>query len=209
LTAADENDATSGLAQSLASFVETAFADSAINCASLVRTTTTRILRLAHIIQPNHLTLTPGARLGVYDITALIGEGGMGQVFRATDSKLKRQVAIKILPPSLAADHDWLARFQREAEVLASLNHSHIAGSRKRSKPHTNKGSSTASWTIVAPTRAANPNPGAERGDLAEARAKRERRLAGCSGRFPQLAHPCGVSLECLSRTHHPTAACR
>ena len=74
------------------------------------------------------MTLTPGARLGVYDITAQIGEGGMGQVFRATDSKLKRQVAIKVLPPSLAADHDRLARFQREAEVLASLNHPHIAG---------------------------------------------------------------------------------
>src|SRR4029079_17118754 len=52
----------------------------------------------------------------------------MGQVYRATDTKLKRQVAIKILPPSLAADHDRLARFQREAEVLASLNHPHIAG---------------------------------------------------------------------------------
>jgi serine/threonine protein kinase len=59
---------------------------------------------------------------------AQIGEGGMGQVFRATDTKLKRQVAIKILPPSLAADHDRLARFQREAEILASLNHPHIAG---------------------------------------------------------------------------------
>jgi serine/threonine protein kinase len=52
----------------------------------------------------------------------------MGQVYRATDTKLKRQVAIKILPASVAADHDRLARFQREAEVLASLNHPHIAG---------------------------------------------------------------------------------
>src|SRR5688572_6984997 len=51
----------------------------------------------------------------------------MGQVYRAADTKLKRQVAIKILPPALAADHDRLARFQREAEVLASLNHPHIA----------------------------------------------------------------------------------
>src|SRR5205085_674506 len=51
----------------------------------------------------------------------------MGQVYRATDTRLKRQVAIKILPPSLAADHDQLMRFQREAEVLASLNHPHIA----------------------------------------------------------------------------------
>ena len=50
------------------------------------------------------LSLTPGTRLGVYEITALIGDGGMGEVYRATDTKLKRQVAIKILPPSLAAD---------------------------------------------------------------------------------------------------------
>jgi Tol biopolymer transport system component len=73
------------------------------------------------------LALTPGTRLGVYDITAAIGEGGMGQVYRATDAKLKRQVAIKVLPPSLAVDADRLARFQREAEVLASLNHPNIA----------------------------------------------------------------------------------
>jgi Tol biopolymer transport system component len=81
--------------------------------------------RPARIITP--LALTPGTRLGVYEVTAQIGEGGMGQVFRATDTKLKRQVAIKILPPSLAGDHDRLARFQREAEVLASLNHPNIA----------------------------------------------------------------------------------
>ena len=73
------------------------------------------------------MLVAPGTRLGVYDITAQIGEGGMGQVYRATDTKLKRQVAIKILPPSLAADADRLARFQREAEMLASLNHPHIA----------------------------------------------------------------------------------
>ena len=74
-----------------------------------------------------HLALAPGTRLGVYDITAPIGEGGMGQVYRATDAKLKRQVAIKVLPPALAGDADRLARFQREAEVLASLNHPNIA----------------------------------------------------------------------------------
>ena len=79
-------------------------------------------------IIPGAVALVPGARLGIYDIAAPIGEGGMGQVFRATDTKLKRQVAIKILPPSLAADHDRLARFQREAELLASLNHPNIAG---------------------------------------------------------------------------------
>jgi len=71
--------------------------------------------------------LSVGTRLGVYEVTAQIGAGGMGEVYRATDTKLKRQVAIKILPPSLAADHDRLARFQREAEVLASLNHPNIA----------------------------------------------------------------------------------
>jgi eukaryotic-like serine/threonine-protein kinase len=74
-----------------------------------------------------NVALTPGTRLGVYDITALIGEGGMGQVYRATDTNLKRQVAIKVLPESLAADPDRLARFQREAEVLAALNHPNIA----------------------------------------------------------------------------------
>ena len=72
------------------------------------------------------MALTSGTRLGVYDITAQIGEGGMGQVYRATDTKLKRQVAIKVLPPSLATNRDRLARFQREAEVLASLNHPNI-----------------------------------------------------------------------------------
>jgi eukaryotic-like serine/threonine-protein kinase len=73
------------------------------------------------------LALTPGTRLGVYEITVQIGEGGMGEVYRATDTRLKRQVAIKILPPSVAADADRLARFQREAEVLARLNHPNIA----------------------------------------------------------------------------------
>ena len=68
-----------------------------------------------------------GRTIGRYEVVAKLGEGGMGQVYRATDTKLKRQVAIKILPPSLAADVDRLARFQREAEVLASLNHPNIA----------------------------------------------------------------------------------
>jgi Tol biopolymer transport system component len=73
------------------------------------------------------VALTPGTRLGVYDITAQIGVGGMGEVYRATDRNLKRQVAIKVLPASVAGDADRLARFQREAEVLASLNHPNIA----------------------------------------------------------------------------------
>jgi serine/threonine protein kinase len=73
------------------------------------------------------LTITAGTRIGVYEILAQIGEGGMGRVYRATDTQLKRQVAIKILPPSLGGDRDRLAHFQREAEVLASLNHPNVA----------------------------------------------------------------------------------
>src|SRR5262245_25129716 len=68
-----------------------------------------------------------GRRLGVYDITARLGEGGMGQVYRARDTRLGRDVAMKVLPPGLMADPDRLARFEREARVLASLNHPHIA----------------------------------------------------------------------------------
>ncbi len=73
------------------------------------------------------MALSVGSRLGHYDVTALIGEGGMGQVYQATDTKLKRQVALKILPEAFSADPERLARFQREAEVLASLNHPNIA----------------------------------------------------------------------------------
>ncbi len=73
------------------------------------------------------MSLTPGSRLGPYEISTQIGAGGMGEVYRATDINLKRQVALKVLPEAVAADGDRLARFQREAEVLASLNHPNIA----------------------------------------------------------------------------------
>ena len=73
------------------------------------------------------MALSPGTRLGAYEVIAQIGEGGMGEVYRATDTKLKRDVAVKVLPKSLAGDPERLARFQREAEVLASLNHPNIA----------------------------------------------------------------------------------
>ena len=73
------------------------------------------------------MALTPGTHLGVYQVTAQIGEGGMGQVYRARDTKLDRDVAIKILPEAFAHDSDRLARFQREAQVLDSLNHPNIA----------------------------------------------------------------------------------
>ncbi len=73
------------------------------------------------------MALAPGVRLGPYAITAQIGVGGMVEVYRARDTKLDRDVAIKVLPESLAGDPERLARFQREAEVLASLNHPNIA----------------------------------------------------------------------------------
>ncbi len=73
------------------------------------------------------MALASGTRLGPYEITAQIGEGGMSEVYRATDTKLKRDVAVQVLPSTLAADPERLARFQREAEVLASLNHPNIA----------------------------------------------------------------------------------
>ena len=76
---------------------------------------------------PTVLSLTPGTRLGVYEVTVQIGAGGMGEVYRATDTSLKRLVAIKVLPAAVAGDADRLARFQREAEVLAALNHPNIA----------------------------------------------------------------------------------
>src|SRR5215470_4544146 len=73
------------------------------------------------------MPLHTGDKLGAYEIVALIGTGGMGEVYCAHDTRLGREVAIKILPPSFAADADRLTRFEREAEVLASLNHPNIA----------------------------------------------------------------------------------
>jgi eukaryotic-like serine/threonine-protein kinase len=73
------------------------------------------------------LSIRPGTRIGSYEITAQIGAGGMGEVYRATDTHLKRTVAIKVLPEAVATDGERLARFQREAEVLARLNHPNIA----------------------------------------------------------------------------------
>jgi len=73
------------------------------------------------------MPLAPGVRLGVYEVLGLIGTGGMGEVYRARDTKLNREVALKVLPDLFAHDSDRLARFQREAQVLASLNHPNIA----------------------------------------------------------------------------------
>jgi Tol biopolymer transport system component len=74
------------------------------------------------------MSLAAGARVGPYEVLSALGEGGMGEVYRATDTRLKRQVALKVLPAALTGDPDRLARFQREAEVLAALNHPNIAG---------------------------------------------------------------------------------
>src|SRR2546425_4839113 len=74
------------------------------------------------------MSVTIGTQLGSYEITSLIGKGGMGEVYRARDTKLKRDVAIKILPDEFSRDADRIARFQREAEALAALNHQNIAG---------------------------------------------------------------------------------
>src|SRR5262245_41547028 len=73
------------------------------------------------------MTLDKGTRLGIYEITAHIGHGGMGEVYRARDTTLGRDVAIKPLPSELAKEPDRLARFEREAKLLAALNHPHIA----------------------------------------------------------------------------------
>src|SRR5262250_3422042 len=73
------------------------------------------------------MSIDIGTRIGSLEITALLGKGGMGEVYRARDTKLKRDVAIKTLPDEFLHDPDRLSRFQREAEVLASLNHPNIA----------------------------------------------------------------------------------
>src|SRR6516164_6548458 len=73
------------------------------------------------------MPVVPGDKLGVYEILGLLGKGGMGEVYRARDTRLNREVAIKVLPPALAHDTDYRARFEREAKVLASLNHPNIA----------------------------------------------------------------------------------
>ena len=73
------------------------------------------------------MSLTTGTRVGSYEVTSAIGSGGMGEVYRARDTALNRDVAIKVLPEAFAADPERLARFQREAQTLATLNHPHIA----------------------------------------------------------------------------------
>src|SRR5271156_6818580 len=73
------------------------------------------------------MPLRVGEKIGHYEVLSLLGQGGMGEVYRARDTKLKRDVALKVLPEAFASDPERMARFQREAEVLASLNHPNIA----------------------------------------------------------------------------------
>src|SRR5215831_18634025 len=85
------------------------------------------IAAAAHSLLADNAGVQPGSFIGPYRIDSLLGVGGMGEVYRGRDTKLNRDVAIKILPPALATDPDRLARFKREAQVLASLNHPNIA----------------------------------------------------------------------------------
>src|SRR5687768_9532466 len=88
-----------------------------------------RLLSGSAVYNPATLTtsLSQGSRLGAYEILGALGSGGMGEVFRARDTRLNRDVAIKVLPPLFADDPDRLARFGREAQTLAALNHPNIA----------------------------------------------------------------------------------
>jgi serine/threonine protein kinase len=83
------------------------------------------------------MALTPGTRLGPYEVVAPLGAGGMGEVYRARNTDLKRDVAIKVLPPGVSSDPERLARFKREAEILATLNHPHIAQVYRLTSPPT------------------------------------------------------------------------
>jgi len=73
------------------------------------------------------MAVSPGKNLGLYEILSHIGSGGMGEVYRARDTKLRREVAIKVLPDAFAQNPERLARFEREAHLLAALNHTNIA----------------------------------------------------------------------------------
>jgi eukaryotic-like serine/threonine-protein kinase len=82
---------------------------------------------LQHLFQSEPASTEPPARIGMYDVVGVLGVGGMGEVYRARDVRLQREVAIKVLPAAVTSDPERLARFEREAQILASLNHPNIA----------------------------------------------------------------------------------
>ena len=100
-----------------------------------------------HSDDPQSPGLTAGHRVGKYDVIAPLGAGGMGEVYRAHDTRLGRDVAIKILPRAFTDDPDRLARFEREARVLASLNHPHIAGDLRHRRDRRQRPRSCSSWS--------------------------------------------------------------
>ena len=91
------------------------------------------------------MSLQTGARVGPYEVTAKLGEGGMGEVYRARDLRLQRDVALKVLPVEVAEHPDRVARFQREAQLVASLNHPHIAYT------YTESRIARSSWSCAGP----------------------------------------------------------
>ncbi len=102
--------------------------------------------------------MKPGAKLGPYEIVAPLGAGGMGEVFRARDTTLNREVAIKVLPAAMAAHTERLARFKREAQLLASLNHpniAHVYGFETATLPD----GSTAHFLAMAGSMSMTPGP--------------------------------------------------
>jgi serine/threonine protein kinase len=83
-----------------------------------------RWFNVAHV---GSVPLQPGSTVGAYEVVSLLGQGGMGEVYRARDSRLNRDVALNVLPGTFAVDASRVARFEREAQLLASLNHPGIA----------------------------------------------------------------------------------
>jgi eukaryotic-like serine/threonine-protein kinase len=92
------------------------------------------------------MPLAPGTPLGPYELVSIIGAGGMGEVYRGRDKKLQRDVAIKVLPESLARDPERLARFRCEAQTVASLNHPHIAQTVGLEEVRLKPDATTARW---------------------------------------------------------------
>ena len=91
------------------------------------------------------MTLAPGIRLGPYEVIAPLGAGGMGEVYRARDTRLDRTVAIKVLPADIAADPQARERFEREARAVAALNHPHICTLLRRRRTGAD-GSASTTW---------------------------------------------------------------